>query len=54
MSFNFEFLDKIDILAATGQFWPKFWLRGTRQKPFLAIAFERVYHPSKFSIFYAL
>ena len=42
MSFNFEFLDKMDILAATGQFWPKFWLRGTRPSLFWAITFEPI------------
>ena len=42
MSFNFAFFDKIDILADTGQFWPKFWLRGTHPSLFWAITFEPI------------
>ena len=51
--------DKIDILAAKGQFWPKFWLRGTRPRLILAItithqnlAFFMLFHfvPNSFPI----
>ena len=46
-------------MVATDQFWLKFWLCGTRPRPILGHNFwtswdTDLYHPPKFSIFYAL